>query len=188
MTDTNANPVVPEVVAADAAPSPDAETAVEASGEQVRQPTKLIRIASMVRGMLDEVRRQLGAASGVPETPPPELEDVAPLDMPVEEEFRVGTLALAWDGEDDKVVIEAMAVSEAVTGEDEEADQAVLSDDEAGPDVLRVRLDPSAARAFAKRAARVVAAGRPPCPFCGQPLDPEGHICPRANGFKRTTI
>jgi uncharacterized repeat protein (TIGR03847 family) len=77
-----------------------------------------------------------------------------------------------------------MAVTEAVTGEDEEADQAVLSDDDNGPDVLRVRLNPAAAKAFAKRAARVVAAGRPPCPFCGQPLDPEGHVCPRQNGHR----
>jgi hypothetical protein len=57
VTDTNANPVVPEIVATDAAPSADGDAPAEASGEQVRQPTKLIRIASMVRGMLDEVRR-----------------------------------------------------------------------------------------------------------------------------------
>ena len=48
--------------------------------------------------------------------------------------------------------------------------------------MLRVRLSPAVARAFAKRALRVVAAGRPPCPLCGNPLDPEGHICPRQNG------
>jgi len=32
----------------------------------------------------------------------------------------------------------------------------------------------------------VVAAGREPCPFCGGPMDPQGHLCPRANGFRRT--
>lgn len=56
MTDTNTNPVVPEVVGPDAAGDQEAGAAA-ADGEQVRQPTKLIRIASMVRGMLDEVRR-----------------------------------------------------------------------------------------------------------------------------------
>ncbi|MCB1239503.1 MAG: DUF3090 family protein, partial [Tetrasphaera sp.] len=35
------------------------------------------------------------------------------------------------------------------------------------------------------RAGALVAAGRPPCPFCGQALDPSGHICPRANGYRR---
>ena len=56
------------------------------------------------------------------------------------------------------------------------------SDDEDGPDVLRVRVTAAAARSFVQRAAQVVASGRPPCPLCGQPLDAQGHICPRRNG------
>jgi uncharacterized repeat protein (TIGR03847 family) len=138
-------------------------------------------LAERLEELLDEARRRGG---DVPTVAPAELEDVAALDQPIIEEFRVQTLALAWDGEADKVVIEALAATDAVTGEDEDADEAVLSDDENGPDVLRVRLDPAAAKAFARRAARVVAAGRPPCPFCGQPLDPEGHVCPRQNGHR----
>jgi uncharacterized repeat protein (TIGR03847 family) len=63
------------------------------------------------------------------------------------------------------------------------------SDDEELPeeerDVLRVRISAGAARAFIARAERVVAAGRPPCPLCGLPLDPAGHICPRQNGYRR---
>ena len=51
--------------------------------------------------------------------------------------------------------------------------------------MLRVRLSGAAARAFVRRALAVVAAGRPDCPFCGQPMDPEGHVCPRANGYRR---
>ena len=52
------------------------------------------------------------------------------------------------------------------------------------PDVLRVRISAAQARAFIQRANQVVAAGRPPCPFCGLPLDPSGHICPRQNGHR----
>ena len=55
-------------------------------------------------------------------------------------------------------------------------------EEEDGPDVLRVRVTAEAARSFVERAAKVVAAGRPPCPLCGQPLDPQGHLCPRRNG------
>jgi len=55
-------------------------------------------------------------------------------------------------------------------------------DDDDGPDTLRVRLTPVEARGFVNRALSVVAAGRLPCPLCGQPLDPQGHICPRRNG------
>ncbi|MFL5727250.1 MAG: DUF3090 family protein [Chloroflexota bacterium] len=62
----------------------------------------------------------------------------------------------------------------------EDADED--EDDLEGPDVLRVRVSAAVARSFVERAARVVASGRLPCPLCGQPLDPEGHICPRRNG------
>jgi uncharacterized repeat protein (TIGR03847 family) len=104
---------------------------------------------------------------------------VAPLDAPIEEEFRVGTLALAWDDDDNLVIIEAQSVVE--DAEDAER-AAAASDVDTNADMLRVRLSPAVARAFAKRALRVVAAGRPPCPLCGNPLDAEGHICPRQNG------
>ena len=57
-----------------------------------------------------------------------------------------------------------------------------VDDDLDGPDTLRVRLSVEGARAFVNRAVEVVAAGRLPCPLCGQPLDPQGHICPRRNG------
>ena len=132
-------------------------------------------LAERLDDLLDEVRRRGGDA---PAEAPPEMEDVAPLDQPIMEEFRVGTLAIAWDGEDGMVLVEAHAVGEA--GEDDDD-----ADDEEATDVLRVRITPAAARAFVKRALRVVDAGRPPCPLCGNPLDPEGHVCPRLNGHAR---
>jgi uncharacterized repeat protein (TIGR03847 family) len=135
-------------------------------------------LAERLDELLDEVRRRQGADSAVPAVSPPQLEDVAPLDAPVEEEFRVGTLALAWDDDDALVIIEAQ--SERADSPDEV--DAAPSDIDTDADMLRVRLSPAVARAFAKRALRVVAAGRPPCPLCGNPLDPEGHICPRQNG------
>jgi uncharacterized repeat protein (TIGR03847 family) len=49
-----------------------------------------------------------------------------------------------------------------------------------------VRIEPNRARAFVERARRIIAAGRPPCPLCGQPLDPAGHVCPRQNGYHRS--
>jgi uncharacterized repeat protein (TIGR03847 family) len=51
-----------------------------------------------------------------------------------------------------------------------------------------VFLSLAAARDFAKHAELVVAAGRPPCPLCSNPLDPEGHICPRLNGYHRGAV
>ena len=46
---------------------------------------------------------------------------------------------------------------------------------------------PAQAKAFADRAERVVSAGRPPCPLCAEPLDPEGHVCVRLNGYHQRT-
>jgi uncharacterized repeat protein (TIGR03847 family) len=74
-----------------------------------------------------------------------------------------------------------IAASIRAAFEAREADEDEDDDLEA-PDVLRVRVSAAAARSFVERAARVVASGRPPCPMCGQPLDPQGHICPRRNG------
>src|SRR5664280_1621398 len=79
--------------------------------------------------------------------------------------------------------------SRAVTEDDQAgspADEAGIDDaqeDGDASDVVRIHLPPGKALAFAKQALGVVAAGRPPCPFCGQPLNPEGHICARRNGF-----
>jgi len=139
-------------------------------------------LAEKVDELLDEVRRRQGDQSVVPASTSRELEDVAPLDAPIEEEFRVGTLALAWDGDSDSVLIEAQSV-EPAEGE-APAEAEVAGGTEFTGDMLRVRLTPAAARAFARRAQRVVAAGRPTCPLCGNPLDPQGHICPRQNGHR----
>jgi uncharacterized repeat protein (TIGR03847 family) len=87
------------------------------------------------------------------------------------------------------VVIEAIAVNEdedeAAAEDEEESAAAEEEADTADLDRLRVRLTPAETRAFIERAKRVVAAGRPPCPLCGQPLDPRGHLCPRHNGYRR---
>ena len=108
--------------------------------------------------------------------------DNDPLDTPLDEEFRVGTLGLAFDVDTTTVVIEAIAA-----GEDDEEPDDELDDEQATADRdrLRVRLTPQATRAFIERARRVVASGRPPCPLCGQPLEPRGHLCPRHNGYRR---
>ncbi|MEU8249567.1 DUF3090 domain-containing protein [Nonomuraea sp. NPDC048916] len=129
-------------------------------------------LAGRLDELLDEVLRRSGGTAHVPAMAPADLSDDAPLDVPLAEDFRVGTMALAWDPETSQVVIEA---------------QEIIEDDDVDPDepaVLRVRISAGAARAFTQRALRLVAAGRPPCPLCGQPLDAEGHVCVRLNGYR----
>src|SRR3954453_1137620 len=60
------------------------------------EKTQVAALAERVEELLDEgVRRSGGGAPGAAGGPP-DVGDTAPLDTPVEEEFRVGTMALAW--------------------------------------------------------------------------------------------
>jgi uncharacterized repeat protein (TIGR03847 family) len=107
--------------------------------------------------------------------------DERPLDTPIVEEFRVGIVSLSWLSDREVVCVELQAVNENFPESEE-----ILSDEDGdAPDLLRVILTPSQTDAFVKRSAAVVNAGRPPCPFCGLALDPQGHVCPRSNGYRR---
>ncbi|MCK0440739.1 DUF3090 domain-containing protein [Gordonia alkaliphila] len=143
---------------------------------QIEKQQVLI-LADRLGYLLDEVNRRFGTAV------PPETSVVAdnsPLTMPIDAEFHVGSMGLGWDAEAAAVVVELLAVTE------EPIDEAMILDDSAeGPDTVRVFLTAPAAREFSARSMRVVAAGRPQCPLCQQPLDPAGHICARSNGYKR---
>jgi uncharacterized repeat protein (TIGR03847 family) len=136
----------------------------------VLEKAQVAVLADRLNDLLEELDRR-GIAPAVQAATP----DSAPLDEPLREAFRADMLTLGWDGNDEMVLVEARAATEG-DDEDEPAE-----DDEDGPDVLRVRMSAAAARSFVERAVRVVASGRPPCPVCGQPLDPLGHICPRQN-------
>lgn len=137
-------------------------------------------LAERITALLGEVGKRFG--SDVAAEPSAGESDSDPLTVPLEEEFRVGTMGLGWDADSSSIVVELLAVSE------EEIDESVVLDDtDEGPDALRVFLSPSEARAFADRAEKVVSAGRAPCPLCAEPLDPEGHVCVRLNGYHERT-
>ena len=137
-------------------------------------------LADKVNDLLD----QIGAPDGDRLTLVVGPADTAALDTPIEDEFRVNTLALMWDSERERVVIECH--DRDPEGDAEEGEGGTAADAPTVPaESLRVVLTGAQARAFARRAQEVVGAGRPPCPFCGGPLEVEGHICPRANGYRR---
>lgn len=145
----------------------------------ILEKTQVAVLAERLGSLLFELDRR-----GITKPPAqPEPTDAAPLDEPLEEAFRAGALTLGWDGTNGVVLIEARAMTDADEPPGEEEEPAELADDdEDGPDFMRIRISADAARSFVDRAIRVVQAGRPPCPICGAPLDPQGHICPRRNG------
>jgi len=164
------------------------------------EKAQVAALAQRVDEILDQVVLAGAGEASVPTVAPAEHADNAPLELPLVEEFRVGTIALAWDALSERVVIEAHAQVEVPagaegTGADPEDVGATAArsaepvfgdeDSEEGADVLVVRLPGAMARAFVARSLALVSAGRPPCPLCGAPLDPQGHICPRKNGKLR---
>jgi len=148
-------------------------------------------LGERVDELLDELIQAGVTRSVVPAVAPVELIDNAALDQPIEEEFRAVTITRSWDTEAERVVIEVFPVAEVeapVTPLETDEEQLIeLPLDEPEPDeIFVVRLPAAMARVFAARAASVVSAGREQCPFCGGPIDPQGHLCPRANGYRRS--
>jgi len=142
------------------------------------EKVQVSRLAERLDELLDDELSSGGGNTSVPAAAPASLADDRPLELPLLEEFRVGVIALAWDAESERIVIEAQ--------EESETPVEYLADDlpEDGPGVLRVRITAAAARAFCQRALQLVSQGRPPCALCGLPLDASGHICPRQNGHR----
>lgn len=129
------------------------------------EKSQVAALATRLEDLLDAVEAPVAA-----------VEDDFGLEEPVVELFRVGAMALAWDPASEAIVIEAQTPTE-------DGDYLELPDEaEEGPDLLRVRIDASQARGFVRHAEALVSSGRPACPFCGQPLEPSGHFCPRSNG------
>ena len=122
-----------------------------------------IALVERLRELMRELRRRDSARfQGL-------LESVAiddlPLETPVESEFSLGEMSLMWVDDSDRIVFEADGIEEEKS--------------------LTVSITLGEATEFIRRSERVISAGRAPCPFCGLPLNLDGHLCPRANGYRR---
>lgn len=102
--------------------------------------------------------------------PDPVLELGMDLEVPLDPVFRVGQVNLGYDQVSERLVIIAY--------------ELLPEEDESNPSVARFWATPAQMRAFSIHGQNVVASGRPTCSMCGEPIDPEGHFCPRKNGNK----
>jgi uncharacterized repeat protein (TIGR03847 family) len=150
---------------------------------QVRTGKQIVSIAlekqqsAQLAEKIDEILDQLITLEGnpfsVPTGTPIELVDNDQLET-VEEQFRTGALTLGWDPSTAQVVIEAYPITDV---DDDDNDESLDGNGVEVPEMLLVRMPVGTARAFAKRTREVVGAGRPACPLCGYPVDPDGHVC-----------
>lgn len=125
-------------------------------------------LAEYVGGLLARVKGAPGAAGGGAE-----------LLEPIEAAWDVGSLAVGYDERQDRVVVEA---SELIEAEETEEESAPAPEREPEPAMARFRITRAQAAAFVERANELMKGGRPTCPVCSRPMDPEGHVCPRSNG------
>lgn len=137
-------------------------------------------LAERIEEVLDELMETDGNPFSVPAVMPPELDDADPLEQPVMEQFRAGLMSLGWDPSTAQIVIEVFPFTEDINT----TDPTEIDPEE----VLLVRIPVGSARAFAKRTREVVAAGRPLCSLCGQPMNDdvtgEEHVCELPDGFR----
>ena len=110
-----------------------------------------------------------GDADAVVE-PDPGVDGGMDLEYPLEPAFRVGQVNLGYDRVSERLVVIAY--------------ERLEEEDDASPSIARFWATPAQMRAFSIHGQEVVAAGRPSCAMCGEPMDPEGHFCPRKNGHR----
>ena len=132
-----------------------------------------LRLEKTQVAALAEYLAQLLADLPAPETE--EIPDDLELVEPVVAEWIVGRIGVVFDSDRDRLLLELKEV-------EEEEESETGPSDELG--VARFSLTRPQMAAFVVRAATVVAAGRPPCPLCGRPLDPSGHMCIKTNGHR----
>ena len=145
---------------------------------QMRQKNILVSLAtekSQAMALAERITtiiREIKKSAPLSAVNPAPIDD-QPLELPLDSEFIVGAIGIAFDPS-------LLEIEISFRGENEDESD----DDESGP-AVEVHLDLSMALAFAQRTMALVAAGRPLCPFCTSPIDPKGHLCPRANGYRR---
>lgn len=139
-------------------------------------------LAEKIDELLDQLMATDGNPFSVPATTPIELVDNDPLEQPVDEQFRTGGISLGWDYATAQIVIEAFPIIEIEIDADTDF-ESLDSIEVEPPEMLLVRMPVGTARAFAKRTLEVVGAGRPLCPFCAEPMDPDNHSCALPDGY-----
>ena len=129
--------------------------------------------------------------SDLPASESTSTDDDLELSEPVSAEWVVGSIQLAYDPDADRIFLVAEEVLIEEGGDDDDDDDDLESLLEplvpgGGPPqdqgVARFGLSRPQAASLVRRGWDLVTAGRPACPLCGNPMDPEGHSCPRTNG------
>ena len=147
----------------------------------VVEKSQVQALAERLRSLVRELRNSQTAS--LDELSVLHVKDIEPLEFPIDEDFRVGILAISWDEADQRILLQLQAMGDEQIVDLLDDEEALLIED--APDLVTAHLRIHQARTFIDRADSVVNAGRQVCPFCGLPINNDGHLCPRANGYRR---
>jgi uncharacterized repeat protein (TIGR03847 family) len=145
------------------------------------EKSQVMALVERIQEMIKELRRNHLAS--LDELGLPATKESSALTFPIEEDFRVGVIGISWLQDEQRILIEAQSIGDESLVELLDEDEVSFMED--APDLLTISLRINQARGFCDAATAVVSAGRMQCPFCGLPIDPQGHLCPRANGYRR---
>ena len=142
-------------------------------------------LAERVQMLLDQVEAQFPeAGTDVPAPLAPEAGELQGDPVPL---FRAVAIGIGFDPARRLVVLELheRPLRDDDAEDDDDPGPGLPGEEEPEGYLARLYATPEQIRAMATGGQAAVAAGRPPCPLCGNPLDPEGHICPKLNGHAR---
>jgi uncharacterized repeat protein (TIGR03847 family) len=177
-------------ITADAVGEPGERTfylQVRAAGDLITvvvEKEQVVLLSQSVLELLADVRLETGALD----------EAELALEEPIDPRFRAGRLSIGYDPDQDRFLLE-ITEYDPNEDEDEEADEPEAAEEE---DIVQALVDELAAEretirlwasreqmlALSRHGAEVAERGRPTCRFCGNPIDPEGHVCPATNGHR----
>lgn len=146
-------------------------------GEQtVTLIVEKLQIQTLSLGVEEFLLELRGRFPELDETTSDYEEDRMRIQPPVDPLFRVGELALGYDRDTDRVMILAREVLDSGSEEPQDGEPA-------GSEV-RFWCTRDQLHAMSRWGLEVSGRGRPICPYCGQPMEPSGHFCPKRNGYK----
>lgn len=128
------------------------------------------------------------ATDAIPDEPPDDVPDDADTDEaltledPVDPRWRAGRLSIGFDDEQDRFLLEIDEYVPEVEDDDEDDPRSLLTEE---PESISLWASKEQMLALARHSTVVAARGRPRCQFCGNPIDPEGHVCPATNGHRK---
>jgi hypothetical protein len=147
------------------------------------EKTQVAALGEKLLEMITELRRSKLAS--LDELGLPAVTDNANLEFPLDEEFRAGLIGISWESSEQRIAVEIQSISEDEEMDFNDPEELMKIKDQDPLDILKFNIRINQARGFCDRAKALVAGGRQPCPFCGLPIDGDGHLCPRANGYRR---